>query len=169
MIVRIIGAVLIVAAFSLAGSVKGAELRSRARRLAALVSSLELMRGEVVDRLTPVPDIAERLAVSGPEESRAFFQLLSSELERLGELAFSDIWSSCTGILGLREAETEALCDLGRSLGRYGAEEQNTAISRCMNLLGTFAERAREEAVSGAKLYGGLGITVGLLLAVMLI
>jgi len=167
--IRVVGALLIVAAFSLAGAGVSAELRARARRLNALCSALELMRGEVVDRLAPVPEIAERLAVSGPEESRAFFRRLSTEMENLGERAFSEIWSSCAGSLGLRQEEREALCGLGRCLGRYGADEQDAAISRCMALLGGFAKKAEEEAASGARLYGGLGVTVGLLLAVVLI
>lgn len=167
--IRILGALLIVTAFSLAGAAVSAELRARARRLAALCSALELLRGEVVDRLAPVPEIAERLAASGPEEARAFFRCLSLELERLGEKAFSEIWSSCAGSIGLRPGELEALCGLGRCLGRYGADEQNAAISRCMAILGAFAKKAEDEAASGARLYGGLGVTVGLLFATVLI
>lgn len=166
---RIAGAGLIVAACALWGAVRAAELRERARRLAALISALELMRSEVMDRLAPMPDIAERLAATGPEETRAFFRSLSVEMEGLGERELSEIWSSCTGCLGLRYEETEALRTLGRSLGRYGADEQNAAIIRCMSLLETFQAQARTEAASGAKLYGGLGVTVGLLLAIMLI
>lgn len=166
---KLIGALLIVAAFSLAGAVVSAELRVRARRIAALCSALELMRGEVVDRLAPVPEIAERLAASGPEESREFFSRLTAEMEDLGKREFSEIWSSSAGVLRLRQDEHEALCGLGRSLGRYGADEQDAAISRCMALLGAFAKKAEEEAASGTRLYGGLGVTIGLLLAVVLI
>ncbi|NCB51791.1 MAG: hypothetical protein EOM54_07925 [Clostridia bacterium] len=166
---RIIGAVLIVAAFSLAGAVMSAELKARARRLAALCSALELMRGEVVDRLAPVPEIAERLASSGPEGSREFFRCLSSEMEGIGERAFSEIWSYCAGTMRLRPDDHEALCGLGRCLGRYGADEQDAAISRCMALLGASAKKAEDEAASGVRLYGGLGVTVGLLIAVVLI
>ena len=166
---RVVGALLIVAAFSIAGAVVSAELRARARRLNALCSALELMRGEVVDRLAPVPEITERLAASGPEESRPFFRRLTSELADLGTRTFSEIWSSCAGSMGLRQGEREALCSLGRCLGRYGADEQDAAIARCMALLGAFAKKAEEEASSGARLYGGLGVTVGLLIAVVLI
>ncbi len=133
------------------------------------MSALELMRCEVVDRLAPVPDIIERLAVSGPEASRCFFRQLSLEIAGLGEREFSEIWSSCVGTLDLRHEEAEAMRGLGRSLGRYGAAEQDGAISRCMALLESFAAQAREEAAAGTKLYGGLGVTVGLLLAIMLI
>lgn len=167
--IKVVGAILIIAAFSLLGAARVAELKCRARRLAALVSALELMRGEVVDRLAPMPEIAERLAATGPEESRGFFRRLSSDMECLGEKAFSEIWSSCAADLGLRHDETETLCDLGRSLGRYGIDEQEAAIARCMSLLGAFTDAARSEAASGGRLYGGLGITAGLLLAVMLI
>jgi stage III sporulation protein AB len=168
-ITRAVGAILIIAACALLGAARAAELKNRSRRLASLCSALELMRGEVVNRLAPMPEIAERLAAGGPDEVRGFFRRISAEMGGLGEKAFSEIWADCAGELGLRQDETAALCDLGRSLGRYGADEQEAAIARCMSRLGAFADDARAEAAAGARLYGGLGITAGLLLAVMLI
>ena len=62
----------------------------------------------------------------------------------------------------------EALAAAGRSLGRYGAEEQEAAISRSVAALSRFAEEARARAESGQRLYAGAGLALGLIAAIML-
>lgn len=167
---KMLGAGLIVLSCALAGAYRAAELRERAALLAALTSALELMRGEICARLAPLPQTAERLAESGPEETREFFAALATGMERLGERDFSRIWrDSAEGLRGLRADEYAALRDLGGTLGRYGANEQESAICRCMETIGAAARDAKEEAASGGRLYAGLGITAGLLLAAVLV
>ncbi|MEG1632701.1 MAG: stage III sporulation protein AB [Oscillospiraceae bacterium] len=167
--IKAVGAFMIVSAFFLWGRSRAEELKAHARLLSALLSSLELIRSEVTARLTPIPEIAERLAASGPGETREFFGRLGAELTALGEREFSEIWSSCAAELKLREDELSALADAGRSLGRYGVREQDAALSRCMEILGAAAADARAEAAGGGRLWTGLGITAGLILAVALL
>lgn len=162
------GAFLIVLACTLAGRVRARELHRRARLLAALAAALELLRGEVVSRLAPLPEAAERLAASGPAETRDFFTLLVHRMGELGERPFSEIWDDCVAALALRPRENAALRDLGANLGRYGAEAQDAALGRCMALLGSAAAEAEAEAARGGKLSVGLGLTAGLMLAVLL-
>ena len=120
-----------------AGLERAYALRRRAVLIAALASALELLRG--------------RLARSGPEAARGFFTLFSAGLSALGEKEVSEIWDSAARTLPLSEAEREALAAAGRSLGRYGAEEQEAAISRSVAALSRFAEEARARAESGQR------------------
>lgn len=162
------GAVLIVLACTLAGRARARELHRRARLPAALAAALELLRGEVVSRLAPLPEAAERLAASGPAETRDFFALLARRLGELGERTFSELWAACADTLALPPREADALRDLGASLGRYGAEAQDAALGRCIACMTGAADEAAQEAARGGKLSVGLGLTAGLMLAVLL-
>lgn len=165
---RIAGAGLIIVSFALFGAARAGDLRRRARLLAALAAAVELLRGEIVSRLAPMPEAARRLAEGGPRETRGFFYRLCLELEQLGGREFSEIWSACLGGLALREREREALEALGRSLGRYGAREQDAALARCLESLGAAAREARAEAAAGGRLCAGLSLSAGALLAIIL-
>ena len=94
--------------------------------------------------------------------------LLDAALDALGELEFSCIWSACLSTLDLPSDAHSALDDLGRSLGRYSAAEQHTAIDRCIAALERCSRAERETGRGNAKLKLGLSLTAGLLLAVIL-
>ncbi len=164
---RAIGAILIAAAFLAAGLGRASELRRRAALLSSLVSALEIMRGEV-SRLAGLDEAVERLERAGPEAARGFFALFGAGLERLGELEVSELWDAAARSLPLRDDEREALSAAGRCLGRYGADEQLSALSRSIEELGAFAGRAREQAENGGRLYTGAGLAAGLLAAIAL-
>lgn len=167
---KLMGALAVIGACLALGSYRAAELRARARLLSALCSALELLSSEITCRLTDLPDAAERLSLGGPAASRDFFAMLAQRMERIGERGFSEIWDECVAELpSLAEAERSALCELGLALGRYGAQEQAQAIALCRDTLGAAAERESGEAARGGKLATSLGLTVGLLLAVLLI
>ena len=129
---RLAAGALIVAAFALAALGSAARAKRRARLLEALCASLELLRGEVVTRLTPLPDCAALLSRTGPWECREFYASLGLAMDSLGELEFSRLWEACVSALELGEEAQSALADLGRSLGRYAATEQGAAIDRCL-------------------------------------
>ena len=56
----------------------------------------------------------------------------------------------------------------GRSLGRYGADEQLAALSRGVEALARLAEEERARAENGRRLYAGAGLALGLIAAIML-
>ena len=141
---RFVGAALIAAAFAALGVSESLRLRRRARLVSALCSGLELLRGEIVSRLAPMPEAAERLARYGPEPARGFYAAVCAGLENLGGAEFSEIWRRALGLLDLPDPARAAMENLGGSLGRYGAAEQAAAISACEQELRREAERARE-------------------------
>ena len=146
---RLVGAALIAAAFAALGVSESLRLRRRARLVSALCSGLELLRGEIVSRLAPMPEAAERLARYGPEPARGFYAAV------------------CAG-LDLPDPARAAMENLGGSLGRYGAEEQAAAISACEQELRREAERAAQEAQVMGRLRAGLAAGAGLILAIVL-
>lgn len=162
------GAALIAAAFAAWGISEALRLRRRARLVSALASGLELLRGEIVSRLAPMPEAAERLARHGPEPTRGFYAAVCAGLENLGGSEFSEIWLRALDLLDLGGPERAAMENLGGSLGRYGAEEQASAISACEQELRRESERASQEAQVMGRLRAGLAAGAGLILAIVL-
>lgn len=165
---RLVGAALIAAAFAALGVSESLRLRRRARLVSALCSGLELLRGEIVSRLAPMPEAAERLARYGPEPARGFYAAVCAGLENLGGAEFSEIWRRALGLLDLPDPARAAMENLGGSLGRYGAAEQAAAISACEQELRREAESAAQEAQVMGGLRAGLAAGAGLILAIVL-
>lgn len=165
---RLLGALLTAAAFAALGVSEALRLRRRARLISALCSGLELLRGEIVSRLAPMPEAAERLALHGPEPARKFYAAVCAGLENLGGAEFSEIWRGALDLLDMDGPARAAMEDLGGSLGRYGAEEQASAISACELELRRAAERAAQEAEVTGRLRAGLAAGAGLILAIVL-
>lgn len=169
---RLTGMLLLVVSCTALGLGKSAALAARVRALTATVDMLELLRGEICTRLTPMPELAARLGTEGPVEMRQIWFLLARGLGDLGERSFPEIWTDAVrnGAPGsLRAEELDTLCALGLSLGRYSAAEQETAIDRCISRMEQTLADARREAERGKRLYAGLGLASGLMLSVILV
>lgn len=165
---KLLGATLLAAAFAAFGVSEALRLRRRARLTSELAAGLELLRGEIVSRLAPMPEAAERLARHGPEGTRKFYAALCAGLENFGGAEFSELWRRSLDLLDIGREARAALENLGGSLGRYGAQEQSSAISACELELRREAERASEEARVMGRLRAGLAAGAGLILAIVL-
>lgn len=169
---RFLGAALIVAACTGLGLEKAGRLRARTAALTAVLTVLTLLRGEIAERRTPMPEIAERLAREAPEPCRGWFRRLEEDMGRLEDGGFAGVWRRSleeTTSLPLGKAERESLCLLGLSLGRFDAPEQAAAIDRCIRETEEFRRQAAETAQAQGRLFAGLGIAGGLLLAIVLL
>lgn len=162
------GALLLIGASLWLGGALVAADRRRGALLDALISSLEILRGEIVTRLTPLPECARLLAESGPEPCRKFYVNLYAALGSLGEREFAAIWDECLAETELAGTARSALSDLGRSLGRYSADEQRAAIDCCLESLRLCSREARERSQKNLQLRFALPLAAALLLAVSL-
>lgn len=169
---RLAGILMLICTCTVLGLSKSASLRARAKVVSSSVDALEMMRGEICTRLTPMGELCERLSENGPDEMREMFFLLSRELETLGERSFSEIWEYAVENAApshLKREERETLTALGLALGRFDASEQELAINRAIERLEHSLSKAKAEAESGGRLYSGLGLAFGLMLSVILI
>lgn len=166
---KLLGALLIVAAGASFGISKYLALKRRADTLSGLLSALEQMRGEISLRLTPLPELAKLLSERGSAPVRAFFRCLCAGLERLDESSFAALWEGALPALGPLGGEAlEALRPLGMTLGRFDAGEQEAALNRALSELSGCAAQARQALPAAGKLYIGLGLGFAAMLAVAL-
>ena len=170
--VTIMGAILLICASSMLGIKKSGELKEKAEALGSVISGLEMLKGEICTLQSPMPEVAARLSQSGPMEMRSFFSRLNTELYRLGEKSFYELWSNAvkqSRELCLGRDEENTLIHLGLSLGRYVLSEQEAVIDQCIHRFQDYYEHAKQKAMVQGRLYTGLGIAAGLMISIILL
>lgn len=167
---KTIGFVLVVFAGSMLGVSKSAALHADARRLEAYVSALELLCAEVVTRLTPLPEVMEYLSHWTQPPCRPFFAMISRGMGELDKCGFRRLWQKAvTEKSGLTGEAAQVLLALGLSLGRYDRDVQQAAIRQASGRMAALARTAEQTGRAQGKMWIGLGIAGGLLLAVVLV
>lgn len=166
---RVLCALMIVMCSTLLGLGKASGLKRRAAVLSDLVSGMGMLKAEICGRRAPMPEIASELAKTAPGCAGRLFSELDRLMPELGEKGLDVIWTLALSALETGAEEQDVLTRLGAALGRYDCEGQGREIELCSKRLARLEHEARVEAIAGGKLYTGLGLTVGIMAAVVFI
>ncbi|NLH00719.1 MAG: hypothetical protein GX488_02250 [Clostridiales bacterium] len=169
---RIFGALLLVTACTLLGIEQARKLYFRQRCLEEVLAALRFMEAELKNGAVPIPEIFWELSRFPDMKVQKFFMSLYEKTQNLGEESLAEIWTGCVlndMSISLSERQRQELCRIGNFLGRYSENEQSGAISACAEHLEEELKAASAKAKEGAKLYTGLGLTFGLMIATVLI
>ena len=164
------GALMIVAAFFCAGMTLVKAKKEHLHTLRELCAALLSLHAELDARCSSLSDALGALRpMSGVCGS--FFACVREELPRLGELTFSEIWSSAAArtLSCLCADERAELAALGHTLGAYSLQEQLTAIELCRKKLERRSAAAEKELSDYSRTCLGVCSALGILLAVVLI
>ena len=155
MLMRWVGAALLLTACAGLGIGRSRELRSRTASIRRLLIKLQRLSTEVCCLCTPLPEV---LAL-----------LCSAEVDaaELRERPFSEIWQREIGGLGLAQAEREVMEDLGQALSR--GDEPERAFSAAAARLEVLLHEAEDAADKKCRLCTASGFCGGLLLVIVLI
>lgn len=170
--IKIIGAVLLIAgtaAWGLSGVIR---LRNRAKNLSALCYAVGAMRSEICDRLTPTPEVLEMLSGEAQYPANLLFNNASERMMSIGTQPFSVIWRGAvenTPELLLNGGEAEVLCELGLFLGRYNVEEQRSAFDHAERRLEEMTHKAEAVRDTNSRMHAFLGVAAGIFAVVILI
>lgn len=170
--IRLIGAILIAAASAAWGISGVVRLRRHAASLNAVVSSIELLKSEICDRLTQMPEVMELLRKEAPYPAGEFFGRVGRGLSKLGEESLASVWQgavSSTPELLLTPQESLTLAELGYSLGKYSAAEQRGAMIYAQKRMEAFAKKAEAERDRDSKVQAFLGLASGILVIIVLL
>ena len=169
---KYIGAILLTAGAALWGLSGAKSLRERGTALRAVASSLEIMRSEVCDRLTPVPELFGMLARQSSSPADILYKNAEKRLDSIGALPFGEIWRLAvneTHELMLTDSERLTLCELGLSLGKYDTGEQRRAIDAARVRFEQFAAKAEAEREKSWKSQALLGLSAGIFAVIILL
>ncbi len=169
---KILGALLVTAATTTLGLLSAGKLKSRAKSLSGFVFALGLMKTEICNRLTPLPELLELLARQTEEPVNVFFTDCLLRLRSSRGKPFAEVWRAALRNcreLELNEGELETLTELGSALGRYDTERQGEAISSARKRLETQLQKAESEREKESKTRTMLGLAAGLAIAIILL
>lgn len=163
--IRVIGAMLIIACGLLFGCsplLKGME---RKRVLSELMCGLSKMKSELCTAAPSLPQLILRIHDDGWR-----FADISAEMTEKGAMEFYNAWHGCVDNTHcLTQEERSSLHGLGDALGRYVLEEQVAAIERTVPVLGKGYARTKEQLREVGRLYIGVGLSLSVMLVIVLL
>lgn len=168
---RLLGAACVVLAGAFRGFCAARGLHRCADALLSVCETLEMLKSELSELCAPLPEILCRLKREAPAPCRGWLAALETRLAS-GDARFAELWRETLETNpppDLDAAALHQLALLAPSLGRYDAPEQCSAIERCLRALREAHARAEERARTQGRLYSGLGISAGLVLAIVLL
>ena len=164
---RWLGAVMIVVGCGMMGYLSSSTLARRTAALRSFVDGLTLLRSEIVDGRTPLPEAAALCARRCTGASARFFTAFCRELAGVQDLAgwYGQIlhrpeWD-------LLPEDIVLLEPLRAVLGRYDGALQAEAIQACCQRLQQNGERAREEQQRRGRVQRATGLCCGIALALL--
>lgn len=163
---RVTGAIILVIAGVMWGLTAAGELKKTVRRRETLCRLLEHISWELERFHTPIPELFSALAVTEPGEAGRLCREVAGRLSQLGRISFGEIWTGCISFLS--PEERAMLSGLGNVLGRYGTEEQISALESCRREMESAHEKAKKCAQELGRVYIGVSTCAGVMAAVLL-
>lgn len=167
---RLLGGLLLTAGTTAVGLGFSRRLGARVRVLSQICSAIEIMRGEILTKMTPIPELFQKLADELDEPVAQLFSRALEGMQSLGSRSFLRIWREAiqkSAELMLSEDEQAALGELGYVLGRYGSTEQAAILDFAKRRFEGFLEQAREQREKRGKSGVIFGLAAGLLVLIL--
>jgi len=145
--------------------------KERLEDLLGFSRMLEFMSAELCEKLSPLPDMTERLREKTSGKAKVFLELLNCNLCLLGEKDFGAIWSESLKCCQPAFTDKEySVCEsLGQLLGKYDVITQSGAIAECAAVLNESAKDEGFAMPQFRRLSIGASLSLGALVAILLI
>lgn len=169
---RLLGVLSVVIGCGIFGFVRAAALKRRAECLASAMDALRYIGSELRASSPTLPELIGELALTSPPGVGGLFTRLSRAMANIGQESFESLWTSAVmeePTLPLDKNQRRMLAGAGAFMGKFSSEEQAQALEHCALRLETEYRRAEESAKEGRRLYPGLGLTAGIMLAAVLL
>ena len=170
--IKLIGAILVVAGTASVGLNAVMRLKGRVGSLGTLITALDVMHSEICTRLTPMPELLEKLTALSQYPVSLFFENCRKNMKNIENASFYRIWKLSvkeTPELELTAEEEQAVGELGVMLGHYDVEEQSRAIIYTKRRVDAFLQKAVRERDTQSRMYAVLGLSSGLAVVIILI
>ncbi len=168
---RMVGAVLLLAGGVGLGLSAVKRLDRRVKTLRSLTEALELLEREMDFRLPPMKELIRETARRSAEPASGFLRVCAERMEEWEGQPLADLWQQAAldELPALKPCDRETLLSVGAVLGRYDAESQRGVISAARERLAVFLTDAVEERRRQGRVYGALGAAAGAFLVILLL
>lgn len=170
MLIKIIGAILVVIAGGGVGFQICASYRKKERELRKLIGVLDYMECELQYRMTPLPDLCRQAAGECSGVLRAVFLKLTTELEdQISPDVGRCMTAAVHSVKEISDSTANALLQLGNLMGRFDIDGQLKGLdavrSACRKELETLCDNKEVRLRS----YQTLGLCAGAAVAILLV
>lgn len=168
---RIIGAGIVFLSFIVMGILQTRDEAHRIRCLSDISNALTLLSAELQSRRPPMKDLLEWASLNSEGEAKSFFNCLTDNLSRLGEISFPSLWEEAAenSLRSLNPADLKDLESIGKILGRTELSAQIAALNSCERSLRIKLENDEIRYRERKKLNLGIPATLGALFCILLL
>lgn len=170
---KIVGAILIIAGCTYGGMRIAETYRKRAELLRYLQNGLNLLETEISYSLTPLPLALKRISGKLRGESRLIFACASQALQRDTGLRANEAWEEGIEYLKkhikLNREEIDVLTLFGQALGGSAREDQLKSIALTRKQLSLMEKAADEAKQKNQRMWQYLGFCTGAVIVLILI
>lgn len=168
---KMIGAVLVMAASTVMGWLYSLLLKKRLKILSNLIQCFQWLETEVGYAAVPLAEAFGRIGGRVEEETRLIFSGFTAELSGAQGLTADEAWqrslAKCQDRLALLGEDWALLEDFGRTLGSTDREHQLNAIRQTLDKLKLQADAAAANRKKNERLYRYLGMAGGALIVLL--
>ncbi|MTI84168.1 MAG: stage III sporulation protein AB [Firmicutes bacterium] len=166
--IRIAGAVLVIACMGYLGMSKARKYALRPKELRNMQAALQILETEIIYGATPLPEAMELVASRIDKNTAPFFYQAGQELQSMTGCTVKEAWDKALGVFSsrtlLEDSDLRILRQLGNCLGMSDSRDQAKHLHLAMEQLKIEAMNAAERAKTHVKLWNYLGFLTGLLL-----
>ena len=168
---RLWGAVLLLAGTTSVGICALRSMNGRVKDLNGLICALEGMKRALTSREESLGVMLRSASVSAQGRVGVLFQALYTGIENLDGEPFCCLWEKTLKSAQLRcgSEDLQIFSRLGTVLGSCDAESQSAALEEAIRALSAALEEAREQRDNRGRVYVTLSASCGLLLVILLI
>lgn len=143
-------------------------LKNRYESLRGILTALDILQAEIVFRRATLEEALLKVTQSVHGTVGEFFGGVRTRMEN--KMTFTEGFENALprlGKSGLTKADTDILGDLTGILGRYDSIEQAHMLKNLRTNVESQFNQSREELLQKGKLYSALGVSFGIMLALM--
>ena len=172
-LMRIIGAIIVLGASTLAGVYYGNLETYRMRDLLEIKKALSILRSQIEYARTPLPEAMQAISARVRESVGKMFGMCAELLVHERNEKVAHLWEAAVeqhkDELFLTQEDVEQLKDFGTMLGNMDSEAQMMNISMLIGYIDERVAHLHESRDKNRKLYRSFGILGGALIVIIFI
>lgn len=171
--VKLTGAILVIASCSFLGFYFSLELKTRIDDLKELKKIIILLRGDIQYANTPLPEAVQALSKRHKGKYKMFLKNISSRLLELNGKSFAEIWKEgvARDLLesSLSKEDFELINQLGESIGYLDKKMQINTLDLYLEEIEEIIEDLSQTVKEKTHMYNSLGIMGGIFIIIILL
>ena len=170
---KLLGLMLIFVGCTGAGYILDMKNKLRLKELAALINTLEQLKGDIDYRLTPLPESCLHLALTSRYVIGRIFYNFGTALEARRDIDTDKMWQEAVNQEKYRyhlfKEDYEIIYEFGHLSGFSDKEMQTNQIEWVLCKLKAITQKGEENKEKISKFYTGMGFLIGACICILLI